>query len=145
MNVPGAHYMSFNIGIFDPAKAPCDPEHFAGWWQQQTEYQEGHRYDDPKVTTPSLREWFLEMIKIFPAMNGPYAPRDELPDESATTDYSIGNAFIFTGFSGSKSEEAWSEAFRLAEKHQLGLVEVFAENVWLPNKEGKLEIAFSTI
>jgi hypothetical protein len=55
--------MSYDLAVFDPHAPPPNHEGFMAWYKEQTKWGEGHRYDDPKVTTPALRDWFLEMIK----------------------------------------------------------------------------------
>jgi hypothetical protein len=62
--------------VFDPAAAPRNREDFLQWYDRQTEWAEGHSYDDPEVTTPALASWFAEMLQLFPPMNGPLASND---------------------------------------------------------------------
>ena len=132
--------MSYDLLVFDPATAPRERRAFLTWWDQQSEWTEDHGYDDPAVSTPGLRLWFLEIGAEFPPMNGPYAKEDFPDDEATLTDYSVGREAIYASFAWSKTELAYNTVFRLAEKHHLGFFDVSSEDgaVWLPDPAGKL-------
>lgn len=135
--------MSYDLAVFDPAVAPRVRDSFMAWFARQTEWDESHGYDDPKVCGTALRQWFFEMIMKFPAMNGPYAP-EELPDDEAIlTDYSTGRSLIYAAFAWSKAEAAHRVMFRLAEKHRVGFYDVSSTtgDVWLPDATGALVLA----
>lgn len=122
--------------VFDPKSPPSDRAGFIGWYRGQTQWKEGHSYDNPDVCTPELRAWFLEMISLYPAMNGPYASRDV--DNSKVTDYSVGRSVIYAAFAWSEAEAAFKTMSRLAEKHRVGFFDVSSKNggVWLPDSVG---------
>jgi hypothetical protein len=114
------------------------------WYEQQTQWAEGHSYDDPAVSKAKLRAWFMEIIQSFPPLNGPLC-RDELPeDETSATDYSVDKSVIYCAFAWSKAELAYETVFGLAQKHGVGFFNVSSgnEEVWLPSK-GKLSVAHS--
>ena len=77
--------------------APKRKKEFLEWYNEQTQWSEDHRYDDPANTAEELQNWFMEMREAFPAMNGPYASDDV--DNPKTTDYSIGRDVIYAAFS----------------------------------------------
>jgi len=133
--------MSYDLMIFAPESAPQGNEAFMEWYEDQTEWAEEHSYNDPAVTTPALRAWFLEMIQSFPAMNGPFAS----DDESSVTDYSVGRAVIYAIFAWSKAEQAYQAMFRLAGKHGVGLFNASSDSseVWLTDGKGGLSLAHS--
>ena len=54
--------MSYDLVVFNPNSPPSDKAGFMDWYRQQTQWKEGHSYDNPDVCTPELRAWFLEMI-----------------------------------------------------------------------------------
>lgn len=114
--------MSYDLLVFAPAKAPNEREAFLSWWEETSEWSENHSYDDPKVSTPELQAWFLEMIKSYPAMNGPFSSEEFPEDDSAVTDYSVGKEAIYAAFAWSKAEAAYEQVFSLAAKHQLGFL-----------------------
>lgn len=89
--------------VFAPAAAPKDREAFLAWWDETADWSEDHDYQDPKVSTPQLRAWFLEMIESYPAMNGPFAKEDECGDDASVTDYSVGKSAIHAAFAWSKA------------------------------------------
>lgn len=136
--------MSYDLLVFDPAAAPQNNRaDFMDWYDEQTEWEEDHGYDDPAVSTPALRAWFLEMIQAYPAMNGPYRKADQQPDDFTVTDYSVGRSVIYAAFSWSEAERAYETVFRLAGKHGLGFVDASGESgaVWFPDGQGGLTLA----
>ncbi len=130
--------MSYDLMVFDPDAAPLDREEFIAWYHEEAKWSEGHRYDDPKVCPRNLRAWFLEIIKEFPPLNGPYAARRS--HEPKPTDYSIGKSVIYSAFPWSHSRDAYHAVFELAKKHGVGFFDVsgFEGQVWLPDPEGGL-------
>lgn len=95
------------------------------WYEAQTEWTEEHSYDDPRITSPSLANWFAEMMEVFPPMNGPFASNDY--DNPKLTDYSIGHSFIYAAFAWSQAESAFEVVDRLAVKHGVGFFDVSGE------------------
>jgi len=114
--------MSYDLMVFEPSAAPRARNDFMDWFDQQTQWAEPHGYNDPNVTSPPLRAWFLEMIESFPAMNGPYAADDI--DDSKVTDYCIGKQVIYAAFAWSQAESAFLTMATLANKHGVGLYDV---------------------
>jgi hypothetical protein len=81
--------MSYDLMVFEPEAAPKQHEEFLAWYTEQTESAEGVTDGDPSIASARLRDWFSEMIKTFPPLNGPFAG-EELPvDEASATDYEI--------------------------------------------------------
>jgi hypothetical protein len=136
--------MSYDLAVFDPVVAPQERAEFLEWYEAQTEWNEGHSYSDPAVSTPALRGWFFEIIREFPQMNGPYASQPPRDDDSQT-DYSVGKYLIYAAFSWSKVDAAYEATFRLAGKHRVGFFDVSSEksSVWLPNAAGQLVLRHS--
>ena len=123
--------MSYDLMVFDPAAAPREREEFMQWYDVQTEWAEDHEYDDPAVTTPALRAWFLEMIETFPAMNGPYGgdeDDDDYFDNPHVSDYCIGKSVIYTAFAWSVADEAYETVCTLAAKHGVGFFDVSSDD-----------------
>jgi hypothetical protein len=137
--------MSYDLMVFAPEVAPKDREAFMSWNDEQSEWEEEHSYDDPEVSTPALRAWFLEMIQSYPAMNGPFSSDDLPEDEASVTDYSVGQSVIYAAFAWSKAEEAYQAMFSLAAKHGVGFFNASSDNseVWLPDGKGGLSLAHS--
>ena len=124
--------MSYDLMVFDPGVAPLDRPGFMIWYENLTEWDEGHGYDDPVVSTPALRSWFLEMIREYPAMNGPYAVDDV--DNPKLTDYSVGQTAIYACFAWSECENAYRAMITLPRKHGVAFFDVSGSNgqVWVP-------------
>lgn len=121
--------MSYDLMVFEAKKAPKNQKDFLNWYLLQTKWEEDHGYNDPKVSSSNLQNWFLEMIQTFPAMNGPLSPSDEEIDndenlEKHLTDYSVGKDIIYAAFNWSLSEEANRKMKELAVKHGVGFYDV---------------------
>lgn len=129
--------MSYDLMVFEKESAPKNRKDFMDWYNKQTEWSESHDYDDPKVSSPKLRDWFNDMVKIFPAMNGPFASDDF--DNDNVSDYSIGKDVIYVAFAWSVAEQAYNNMIDLAEKVGVGFFDVSADNggIYFP-VDGKL-------
>jgi hypothetical protein len=132
--------LSYDLAVFDPSTAPKNALEFTEWYDVQTEWKEPHGYDDPVVSTPALRAWFMDMLQEFPAMNGPFARPDEVEDEDEelrTSNYSVGHSMIYGAFAWSKATEAYEACYRLAAKHGVGFIDASGDegNIWFPNGE----------
>lgn len=120
--------------VFEPDAAPREREAFLEWYDQQTEWSEGHSYNDPAVCSPKLRAWFMEIVQQFAPMNGPLSRRDlSSGDASAVTDYSVGKHVIYAAFAASRGQQAYDAVFELSRKHEVGFFDVSDNGeVWLP-------------
>lgn len=118
--------MSYDLMVFRKEAAPKTRTDFMKWYENQTEWAEEHGYDDPANTSPELRNWFMEIIQTFPAMNGPYASDDD--DNKYVSDYSIGKDVIYVAFAWSLAEQAYKTMLELAEKHGVGFFDVSSDN-----------------
>lgn len=124
--------------VFRPDIAPRTRPEFMTWYKDQTRWSEVHSYDDPVVTTDNLKNWFIDMIATFPAMNGPYA-KEEDENNEFVTDYSIGQNVIYAAFSWSLAEQAYEKMKMHAEKHQIGFFDASANDgdILFPDNNGK--------
>lgn len=133
--------MSYDLMVFDPAAAPAKKRGpFLDWYDKQSEWDEGHSYDDPAVSSEALQAFYAEIVATFPAVEND----DENNDEAeAGTDYTIGKSVIYITFSWDKIDEAHETVFRLAAKHKLGFFDVSSDlaETWLPDAKGGLYIA----
>ena len=128
--------------VFNPKNAPKSKTEFMSWYENQTEWEEKHDYDDPKVSSTELRNWFMEIINHFPTLNGPLAPDDidDRIDDDELTDYSVGKDVIYSAFRFSVSEEAYLKMVELAEKHKVGFFDASGTGeIFFPNENGELE------
>jgi len=129
--------MSYDLMVFNLKSPPSDRKGFINWYDNQTTWSESHNYNDPDVTTPELRAWFMEMINQYPAMNGPFATDDI--DNPKMSDYSVGKSIIYVAFAWSQAESAYQTMFDLAKKHNIGFFDVSTSNgaVWMPDQKGE--------
>ena len=114
--------MSYDLMVFNEHKAPKEREAFLHWYYEQTEWEENHDYQNPDITTTELKNWFLDIIKKYPPMNGPYS--SDNVDDIKLTDYSIGKNIIYAAFAWPEAEKAFKLCFELAKKHRVGLFDV---------------------
>jgi hypothetical protein len=117
--------VSYDLAVFDPAIAPRERAAFIDWYRHQTEWSESHGYNNPDVSSASLRAWFQEMIATYPPMNGPLASDD--PDDPKVTDYSVGRAIIYAAFAWSEAEHVLKHMKALATQHGVGFVDVSSD------------------
>lgn len=126
--------------VFAPEAAPKKRPAFLDWYDEQTEWEEGHGYDDPAIATPTLRAFHADLAAVFP----PLAP--DAPDEAAGTDYTVGRTLIYLSFADwDRIDQAHETVFALAARHGLGFFDVSSDlaEVWLPDNKGGLRIAHS--
>lgn len=123
--------------VFRPEAAPPTRPEFMTWYSRQIEWQEEHSYDDPANCAVELRNWFVDIIEIFPALNGPFAVDD--PDNYNVTDYCIGKNVIYAAFSWSVAGKAYETMKDKAEKHNVGFFDASAEegDILFPDGSGK--------
>lgn len=125
--------------VFEPSAAPTECPAFMDWYQAQTSWSEPHRYEDPEVTTPTLRQWYESMRVSFPAMNGPDATDDY--DTDRVAGYTIGTVVIYTDFRWSVAEEAYEASLRQARQNRLGFFDASGSgDVWLPVEGGDYRV-----
>lgn len=118
--------MSYDLMVFELSAAPKTRKEFMAWYEEQTKWPEDHNYQDHAVTSVALQNWFKEMIKYFPPMNGPLASDDV--DDPKVTDHCIGKNAIYSAFAWSVAEDAHPKMRELAIKHSVGIFDVSAEN-----------------
>jgi len=137
--------MSYDLLVFDASAAPREPSVFFAWYNQLTLWQEGHDYNDPANTSdPALRAWYREMIRRYPAMNGPDAKRMGFFDDDRITGYTCARAAIYADFRWSVAEKAQARSFDLARKHNVGFWDVSSSlDVWGPTAGGAYAVQFT--
>jgi len=132
--------MSYDLMVFAPEAAPKKRPAFLDWYDEQTEWEDEHGYDDPAIATPALRAFCAELAAAFPPLAA------DAPDEAAGTDYTIGRTLVYLSFSDwERIDQAHETVFALAAKHGLGFFDVSSDlaEVWLPDNKGGLRVAHS--
>jgi len=114
--------MSYDLMVFEPSVAPRERMAFMEWYDKQTEWSESHGYNDPTVASPALQQWFDDMVRFYPPLNGPQASDDF--DNPKLTDHCIGRHVIYSAFAWSCAEDARRTMRSLAAKHGVGFFEV---------------------
>lgn len=118
--------MSYDLMVFEISKAPKTKEEFMAWYEEQTRWSEDHSYNDPKIASPALKDWYEKMKRTFMPMNESSSAEENLDEdeESYLTDYSISSSVIYAAFSWSKAEEAYTLTTELAQKCGVGFFDV---------------------
>jgi hypothetical protein len=132
--------MSYDLMVFAPAAAPAKRQPFLDWYEEQTQWNEEHGYDDPAVAAPALQAFYADLAAEFPPATG------DVPEPESGTDYTIGRALIYMAFlDWDKIDAAWESVYRLAARHELGFFDVSSDlaEVWLPDRKGGLRVAHS--
>jgi hypothetical protein len=111
--------MSFDLMVLEPGTKPSTKEGFDAWYQKTVQWEGDHDHDDLAHTSPLLRAWFMDMIKMHPAMNGPFAADEDDIDNPRIGDYCITPEAIYVGFAWSVAEEAGMEVWDAAQRHGL--------------------------
>lgn len=117
--------MSVDVLVFDKSKAPTEPMEFLKWFYKKSEWSSDRDYNDIKGTSQPLVDFFMELVKKYPSMNGEFAPDDEEfendPElESKLIDYTIDDDLIYMGIAYSVPDEVFDKIEDLAYKHGLG-------------------------
>ena len=99
--------MSYDLLIFEPDSATDDD--FPRWWEQVVaQWDEPQGFSAIDGSTPAIRSFYRDLIRVFPPFNGPYALTEEELDAREAeglpvADYTIGTDFIFISV-------GWSDA-----------------------------------
>ena len=112
--------MSYDLLVFDPAAAPRKRAAFLDWFRAFTNWDAGYDYNNIDAAAPCLKAWFLDMIKEFPPMNGPYA-LDAVEDGSRVSGYGVGPSAIYVDFRWSEAEYPANRTLNLAIRHSVGV------------------------
>ena len=98
--------MSYDLLIFEPDSVT--DEDFPQWWEQVSRWEEPRDYYTTEGSTPAIRAFYRDLIRVFPPFNGPDALSDaELEEREEqglpVADYTIGADYIYIGV-------GWSDA-----------------------------------
>ena len=135
--------MSYDLVVFEKSITPASKAEFLDWYKEQVEWKEDHDYDSIEVSSSKLKSWFLDMIKLFPPMNGDFDIDDALENDQELeirfTDYSIGKNLIYAGFAWSQAETAYNTMLMLALKHDVGFFDVSGTGAIILSETIKLD------
>lgn len=119
--------MSFDVMLFDAHNAPRERNIFDNWFNTLTQWDGDIDYNDVRHATPALQEFYKDLIKSYPSLNGPDAPQNPI-DPERLTDYSIAPQIIYAAFSWSQAKLADQLIHDLAAKHGVGIYHVSTDN-----------------
>ena len=114
--------MSYDLLIFEPDSAT--DEDFPQWWEQISRWEEPRDYYTTEGSTPAIRSFYRDLIRIFPPFNGPDALSDDevdvrLAQGLPVADYTIGEDLVYVGVSWSAADALVATASELAWTHRL--------------------------
>jgi hypothetical protein len=132
--------LSYDLMVFDPDAAPTDRDAFLAWVDSQSDDVELFDPTRSEFSTRNLRLWLEEMLKTFPAMNGPYVTADQDGDDLHVTDYDISRTNIYACFAWPLAEESYLAVMSLAEKYGIGVYDISDPEgtIWRPGSDGLL-------
>ena len=113
--------MSYDILIFEPDSAT--DEDFPRWWKQVvSQWDEPYDFSTIEGSTPAIRAFYRDLIRVFPPFNGPYALTEEELDAREAeglpvADYTIGEDFIYIGVSWSAADALVVTISELAQRY----------------------------
>lgn len=106
--------MSFDLMVFDPARAPRLRQAFLDWFRAGT-LLAGHDYSSPCHLGPPLRQFYTRLQPIFP----PQASFASAPPV-ISADYSFAEGFIYLSFLRDAADLAYRTVITLAHDSDVG-------------------------
>ena len=149
--------MSFDLMVFDPARAPRLRAAFLDWFRDGTQI-DGHDYSSPASLTPPLQHFYAQLRLQFPPRGGPDGsvlavpppgpvaepgppaaksglwrrlvapPKLVQPPPAPQADYSFADAFIYLSFLRESADLAYQGV--LATAHDCGVGFFNAASDW---------------
>jgi hypothetical protein len=131
--------VTYDLVVFDPKRKLRNRSRFLQWFETRTRWLEPLDFNDVSHATTALRDWYRDMIEVFPprfASNRRVGPAD-----ASMADYGIGRDLIHAGFDPSRATTAYDVAHHLAARHAVGLFDVHRGEAWFPGARRTLELA----
>jgi hypothetical protein len=126
--------MSFNLMVFDQSAAPREQKAFDVWSAEQLVWLPDRSYKDVSLASPALRQWFIEIIRKYPAHNSPEANAQE--SSPYIVDYLFKENIIYMDMSWDIAEQARKDVFFMTELFALGLFDFSAGKAYWSRDEG---------
>jgi hypothetical protein len=130
--------MSYDVAVFDPAAPPGDRIGFLSWYTEIARGGDGTLVSNPAIVSPALQAWYRDMIKGFPATNGPDDAGLAATENDNRAEYRFAPNAVFVGFQWEASRHAQRQAMKLARRHAVGFFDVSGDSgaVWAPSAKG---------
>lgn len=134
--------MSYDLLVFDPATPPSDRIGFLSWYTDLARWGDGKLVSNPAVAAPVLQAWYRDMIKGFPATNGPDNAGIAAMENDNRAEYRFSQSAVFGAFQWEASRHAHRQAQKFARMHNVGFFDVSGDNgaVWGPSPKGFYQI-----
>ena len=120
--------MSYDLLIFEPDSAT--DEDFPQWWEQVVaQWDEPGDFSTIDGSTPAIRAFYRDLIRVFPPFNGPDALSEEELEEREeqglpVADYTIGADYIYVGVGWSDANALVKIVGQMAWTHRLAVAYV---------------------
>ena len=117
--------MSYDLMVFDAAKAPRDRTEFLAWYREIVTWK---TVSEKEGLSPNLRRFYDLFVEKYPPMNGPDAAPLERIDEPEVTDYSLTPEAIYLSFSWSVADSAYRDCVNAGLTAGVGFFDVSADD-----------------
>jgi hypothetical protein len=131
--------VTYDLIVFEPQRKLRNRSRFLQWLEIRSRWLEPLDFNDVSHAPAALREWYRDMIEVFPPRFG--SNRRAGPVDASIADYGIGRDLIHAGFDPSRAPIAYEAAHRLAARHAVGLFDVQRGEAWFPGARRTLELA----
>ena len=124
--------MSYDILIFEPDSAT--DEDFPRWWEQMVAQWDGPGdFSSIDGSTPAIRAFYRDLIRVFPPFNGPDALSEEELEEREVeglpvADYTIGADYIYISVGWSDANALVKTVGQMAWTQRLAVAYVSEDN-----------------
>lgn len=116
--------MSYDILIIDPTTVPTTThQEFMDWYNKATQWDQPRNYSTSTGSTPAITNCYTQLAAHFPDINSDIDLDDDEAEEP-TTEYTIGDDFLYTAFDWDDAEEGHNTAHTIATQLGLAFVDV---------------------
>ena len=107
--------------IFEPAAV--SDEDFPQWWEQVSRWEEPRDYYTTEGSTPAIRTFYRDVIRVFPPFNGPDALSEEELEEREAEGLPVAD-YIYIGVGWSDADALVKIVGQMAWTHRLAVAYV---------------------
>lgn len=118
--------MSYDVMVFEDAKAPRTKEEFVEWYEKQVAWSEGHDYSDISIAAPSLQNFYEALKKsyIFADDLGEDGNYNGEEGGKYIDHAAIGREIIYMCFPRGNAAEIYEDIMDMAMDNGVGIVDV---------------------
>lgn len=109
--------MSYDVMVFEGSKAPRTKEEFLEWYDKQTQWGEGHGYDDISVASPKLQSFYKALLESYKTLEECDGSEE---DGRCLLSSAIGRDIIYLCFPRGTDIDYYEEIMDLADDYGVG-------------------------